>query len=270
MQHQHADQGERETEQALPAHDLDRLDARTLQEELLEDELGGREDLGAGDQDDAQGGAQRLGSRGVLRGPAQGVGNLGLGIGPDDAGESHQGDACHDADEGDPLEEVQVAAQEDDAEQADEQDQGAARHLVDRGRHHEQAGVDERGAEDVADGGQREEQDAEAPQEAVGAAGTLSGWGASERVFRVDARGIVRVRVVAVAHGLVPVGAGAVLLPGHEALVRLHQADDEPASDLADEHLRRLQHGLLEGPAVLGVGVVAVPDALVILECGGG
>lgn len=274
VQHQHADQSDGKTEQTFPAHDLDRLDVGTLQEELLEDELGSSKDLSTSNQDNTQRGAERLDRSSILGGLLQGVGGLGLSIGPDDAGEPDHSDADHDTDQRRPLEQVQLAAQEHDAEQAHEQDQGAARHLVDGRGHHEQAGVDEGGAEDVADGGQRQQHDAVALEQAVGAGlALLRPRGLDERVFGVDARRVVVVVVVVVrvrvtvADGLVPVGLGA--LPAGDLLVGGHQPDDEPAADLADEHLRRLQHGLLEGPAVLGVGVVAVPHALVVLERGG-
>lgn len=80
----------------------------------------------------------------------------------------------------------------------------------------------------------------------------------------MDARRVVV--VVGGVDGLVPVGFGAaaalVLLPGG------HYAHDEPASDFADEHLGRLEHGLLKGLVLLGVGVVAVTHALVVLGLG--
>lgn len=53
---------------------------------------------------------------------------------------------------------------------------------------------------------------------------------------------------------------------GDVASVQRYEAGDEPAGGLADEHLRGLQDGLLEGSVVPGVRVVAVADALVVLE----
>lgn len=171
MEDQHDDQGNGEAEQALPADDLEGLDARPLQQVLLQHELRGGEDLRAGDQQDANGGAEGLGAgiplcpllpavfRSVVR--------------PDGAGEPDERHARHDADQRGPLEEVQLAAQEDDAEQADEQDERAPRHLVDRRCHHEQPRVHERRAADVAESGEREEQDPVAAEHAVGDPGLV-------------------------------------------------------------------------------------------------
>jgi hypothetical protein len=48
------------------------------------------------------------------------------------ATEADHTDAAHDDEEGEPLVEVQPAVEEDDREDADEEDERAARHLEDR------------------------------------------------------------------------------------------------------------------------------------------
>lgn len=57
------------------------------------------------------------------------------------AAEPDDGDAAHDDDEREPLVEVQAAAEEEHGEDADEEDERAARHLEDRDRRVEQPDV---------------------------------------------------------------------------------------------------------------------------------
>ena len=85
-------------------------------------------------------------------------------------------------------------------------------------------------------------------------------------LFRIDARRIVIVVDFGVppGDGLVPVGRRSP--PTRVALINESQPDNEPASDFSYEHLRRLEHRLLERVPLLGVGVVAVPHALIVLH----
>lgn len=83
VQDQHAEQGDAQAEDALPAHDLQRLQRVLLQDVFFQHELGGGEDLRAGDQQDADDGLQRFGrlgcGRGVLGGGAEEV-ECGVGV----------------------------------------------------------------------------------------------------------------------------------------------------------------------------------------------
>ena len=56
------------------------------------------------------------------------------------------------------------------------------------------------------------------------------------------------------------------MLARAEALIERGQADDEPAPHLTDEHLRRLNHGLLKVLPLLGARRLAVPHALHVLS----
>lgn len=272
MHDDHSQDGDGEAKDALPADDADRLDGRTLEKPLLDHELGCGKDLGTGNQEHADDGAQRIGIQTAFRGGSGLEGGrsgnhfavwgawLGL-VRVYSTGEAHDGDAGDDTDQGQPLEEVQPAAEEHDAEQADEENKRTPGHLVYRGGHHEQTGVHESGAANVADGGYGKEEDADACKHRVMGVDGLASAGAVEGRGRVYA-GVVGVGdIIGATDGLVAGG----LLPGHVAFAERHEADDQPAAHLTDEHLRRLDYGLLEVYPLLGVRVLAVADALVVL-----
>lgn len=255
MQHHHPQRRNCEPKDAFPPHNMNWLNRRPLQQPLLRHELRRRKDLRTRDEQHPHDSKQRV--RRVLRM------RLLLVVGPYRAREPHDRHAGHDADERDPLVEEELPAEEKHAEEADEEDEGPARHLVYRGRDHQEARVHERRAADVAHGGDREEEDPVALEGVV-----LLKWGPDVRVVAgVVAGGLIGVGVDVGGvrtDGLVACGRGVRVLGG-EAAVEGAGADDEPAAHFADEHLGCLEDGLVEVAPAGGVGVVAVAGALVVL-----
>lgn len=165
---------------------------------------------------------------------------------------------------------MQLALQEDDAEQADEKHQGATGHLVYRGSDEQQPAIHERRAQNVADGREREQQNTPALERLIArevvfvvvvvAVGVEGGC----RVNTTRIGMIVEVGIgVRGGDGLVVRASASIL--GDVALPQGHEGHDEPAAGLADEHLGGLDHGLLKKLVGLGIGVIAVANALVIL-----
>lgn len=278
VQHHHAEHRDPEPEEALPPDHADGVDGRPLEQPLLQHELRGREHLRPGDHEHAHDGEERVGPhvpafRLLLL-------LLFLLVRPDGPRQPDDGHAQHDAHEGHPLEEVQPAPQEEHAEQADEEDERPARHLVDGGGDQQEAGVHERGPQDVTDGREREQQDPEAPERLVAGRGfpvLVLVPGRVQGVRGVYTRRVIVVVVVDVVVVVVVIAVSlrlggmdrlvpGVWLLGDVALPQGHEPHDEPAAHLAEEHLGGLDDGLLEVGPLLGVGVVAVSYALVVLD----
>lgn len=126
---------------------------------------------------------------------------------------------------------MQLASQEGDAEETDEQNQCAARHLVDTSSDHQKTDVHEGCAADVADGRQRQQEDSVTRQNAISLA--LGSCASVAGAFCL----LVVVSVVGV-HGPVSILAGS--LVAKVFAVERHEADHDPAARFADKHLRGL------------------------------
>lgn len=249
----HAANGDQEAKESLPADNLDGLDGGVLKDPFFQHKLRGGKDLRAGNQKHAYNGARRIGETLAIVSRVIGVAHL--LVWPDGARETDHGDAGDDADEREPLEQEEVAAEEDDGEEADKEDQRTTSHLVDGRGHEQQAGVHQRRAHDVADRRQREQDDTEALEQASLAAIVLVGV----LVVGDDVGPVVGI------DGLVLGTGGCGRLVGEEVAVQGHEPENEPAAHLANKHLGRLQDRLVKELSLLGIGI-AVSHALHVLE----
>lgn len=247
VKHNHAHEGHDEAKDALPGNDFDGRNRRPFKEVLLKHKLRGGEDLGTRDEENTDGGQKGVGSD--IVGVFRHTHNL-LLVRPDDAGQADKTNTDNDTDEGEPLESEKPPLEEEDAEQADKEYEGAARHLVDGSGDHEQTNVHERRATHIADSREREEKYADALELAIG----LGGCAVDINLVRIGLVPLVGVK------GFV---AGGRL--GDVAAVDGCDTHDDPASHLANKHLQGLENRLVEVLAFREIGIVTVASALVVL-----
>ncbi|RUS30281.1 hypothetical protein BC938DRAFT_479610 [Jimgerdemannia flammicorona] len=136
VQHRHSSQDGGKPECALKTNSAERGHAVLCHDLLLDDELGGSENLCAEDHSDADGGFPVEWFLRMVVATAEQV--RGLLLREENRGEADDADPEDDQEERGPLVHAQLPVKEEPAESAGEDDDGTAKHLVDRGR-----GVDE-------------------------------------------------------------------------------------------------------------------------------
>jgi hypothetical protein len=150
---------------------------------------------------------------------------------------------------------MQVSLEEDDAEEADEQDESTSCHLVDGCSNHEKSSVHERGTADVANSGQSKQGNSVSPQD---------GWAGVKELGAIIGSGCSF--SIAIFLGINRLIASVLWCRTIEPSPESHEANDQPAAHLADEHLGGLENRLVKESALPWTVIGAtVSDTLVVL-----
>ena len=172
---------------------------------------------------------------------------LRLRIGRNGAREANDSDAQDHHEKREPLVGVELPVQKYDAEQADEQHESAASHLVDACRDEEKAHIHQRCACDIAAGGQSEEDDTPAHKLATifcsagkegpddGGMGFYRGGRMCE-VFVVIII-YVHMRILTIDSGVAAFEEGGVAAAKLIAFEEVVDEDEKPAAHFAHKHL---------------------------------
>ena len=141
------------TPETLQTDNEGRRSLDVLEEELLNDDLGGLDDLGEDDEADGKNDITGGGVLGITEHAGSGGGSSGGGvIEVDDGGKSDNDETDADGGHGGPLEGVVSLLEEDHGDDSREDDHGTTEHLPDGSREVEETDVHEAGGTEIAEG----------------------------------------------------------------------------------------------------------------------